>query len=96
MSTPFAAAPGGGLRFTSTVKMTNFDDETLREAAKLSSSPMGGAGAHKGRISPERNHMVIDVTPRGKRLLKNSYYVNNPKNKFTVTVLGAVAELERA
>ena len=29
-------------------------------------------------------------------IIKGKDYVNNPENKFTVTVLGAVAELERA
>jgi site-specific DNA recombinase len=29
-------------------------------------------------------------------IIKGRDYVNNPENKFTVTVLGAVAELERA
>ena len=38
-----------------------------------------------------------ELIKHGKRIIiKGKDYVNNPENKFTVTVLGAVAELERA
>ena len=38
-----------------------------------------------------------ELIKHGKRIMiKGRDYVNNPENKFTVTVLGAVAELERA
>jgi site-specific DNA recombinase len=39
-----------------------------------------------GELIKYRKHIII----------KGKDYVNNPENKFTVTVLGAVAELERA
>jgi transposase, IS5 family len=38
-----------------------------------------------------------ELLKHGKQIIiKGRDYVNNPENKFTVTVLGAVAELERA
>ena len=38
-----------------------------------------------------------ELLKHGKQIIiKGKDYVNNPENKFTVTVLGAVAELERA
>jgi site-specific DNA recombinase len=38
-----------------------------------------------------------ELIKQGKRIIiKGKDYVNNPEHKFTVTVLGAVAELERA
>ena len=38
-----------------------------------------------------------ELIKHGKRIIiKGKDYVNNPENKFTITVLGAVAELERA
>jgi site-specific DNA recombinase len=36
------------------------------------------------------------IKHRKRIIIKGKDYVNNPENKFTVTVLGAVAELERA
>jgi DNA invertase Pin-like site-specific DNA recombinase len=42
--------------------------------------------------------IILGELPKyGKQIIiKGRDYVNNPENKFTVTVLGAVAELERA
>ena len=37
-----------------------------------------------------------ELLKHGKQIIKGKDYVNNPESKFTVTVLGAVAELERA
>jgi site-specific DNA recombinase len=41
--------------------------------------------------------IIGELIKHGKQIIiKGKDYVNNPENKFTVTVLGAVAELERA
>jgi site-specific DNA recombinase len=41
--------------------------------------------------------IIGELIKYGKQtIIKGKDYVNNPENKFTVTVLGAVAELERA
>jgi site-specific DNA recombinase len=38
----------------------------------------------------------VNLSSSARRSSKGQDYVNNPENKFTVTVLGAVAELDRA
>ena len=50
------------------------------------------------RIARDVAYQILgELIKHGKRIIiKGKDYVNNPENKFTVTVLGAVAELERA
>src|SRR3989338_4784508 len=44
-----------------------------------------------------QNLIIAEILQRNKQVIINGKdYVHNPENKFTLTVLGAVAELERA
>jgi site-specific DNA recombinase len=67
-----------------------------RKNPSLRSGVLPRYGSHRPRCRVPDDH-PRRASQYGKQIIiKGRDYVNNPENKFTVTVLGAVAELERA
>ena len=73
-----------------------------RAAARGAAEGRANLSVRRGVLPRHRSHrprcrIPDELLKYGKQIIiKGRDYVNNPENKFTVTVLGAVAELERA